>query len=79
MTNDPAIPDEFELDKSFLRLQSKLVQNYKEVEEIWKYHPKNPKYINPITKYNDLINQNKEIEGQLDILLHKIIYLPRKN
>jgi hypothetical protein len=46
-------------------------------DRIWKYHPENPNFINPITQYNSIRESikliNKEIEG-IDNRINHIKY-----
>jgi hypothetical protein len=38
------------------------------MEELWKYHPENPKQIDIVTEYDTLVKIKKSIETELDDL-----------
>ncbi len=62
-----------DLQDMLVDIQNTLISNYNIKEEIWRYHPGNENFTNPIKEYDDISSQidkiEKEISGiELDII-----------
>ena len=50
-----------ELQDMLVDLQNQLIGMYSIKEDIWRYHPANENFINPIKEYDDLVPTYLEI------------------
>lgn len=53
-------------------LKSEYLINSNYLDEVWRYHPSNPNFINPLKEF-------KNIQDRLNELEHKINHLEREN
>lgn len=68
-----------ELQDMLVDLQNQLIGMYSIKEDIWRYHPANENFINPIKEYDDLVSQIEKIEKQSSELELKIMHLKSAN
>ena len=52
-------------DKQKSELISDLMATSTVMDEIWRYHPDNPKKVDLVTEYNNLMTIKASIEGEL--------------
>ena len=56
-----------ELNQKLCDLQNEIIEHTLIMDELWKYHPANPNFINPISLYKNLkievSNMDAEIEN----------------
>jgi hypothetical protein len=43
--------------------------------EIWKYHPSNPTFVNPVKAYNEINDKLNELDRRIKLLEREINYL----
>lgn len=68
-----------DLESEILSLQNQLISDYDVLDEMWKYHPANPEFINPIRAYDELKKSITYLEGKLADLELKIKTLKSTN
>ena len=68
-----------DLESEILSLQNQLISDYDVLDEMWKYHPTNPKFVNPIRAYDELKKSITYLEGKLADLELKIKTLKSTN
>jgi hypothetical protein len=67
------------LKKDLFKFQNKLIDNYQQLETVWKYHPSNPYFLNPIREYDSIKNQIMDLEVKIVDLELKIKTLKSMN
>jgi uncharacterized coiled-coil DUF342 family protein len=68
-----------DLEDKISNLQNALVSNYSVMDELWKYHPANPDFINVIKAYDEVKKEINTIEVQLADLELKIKHIKSAN
>lgn len=68
-----------DLKSEILSLQNQLISDYDVLDEMWKYHPANPEFVNPIRAYDELKKSITYLEGKLADLELKIKTLKSTN
>ena len=68
-----------ELQDMLVDLQNQLIGMYNIKDDIWRYHPANENFVNPIKEYDDLVSQIEKIEKQSSELELKIMHLKSAN
>ena len=53
-----------DLQDMLLDIQNVLISNYTIKDEIWRYHPANENFVNPIREYDEIISQIEKLEKQ---------------
>jgi len=54
-----------ELEDEILTLQNYIITISNVIDEMWKYHPENLNFLNPITECKELKKRKIEIEGKI--------------
>jgi len=68
-----------DLRDKLVNLQNILISMYTVKEEMWKYHPSNEDFINPIKEYDNLLIQIHKLEKQVSEVELKISHLSSLN
>jgi uncharacterized coiled-coil DUF342 family protein len=68
-----------DLEDKISNLQNALVSNYSVMDELWKYHPANPDFVNVIKAYDEVKKEINTIEVQLADLELKIKHIKSAN
>ena len=68
-----------DLENKMINLQNILVSNYNIMDELWKYHPANPDFINVIKAYDEVKKEIGNIETQFTDLELKIKHIKSTN
>lgn len=68
-----------DLENEILSLQNQLISDCDVLDEMWKYHPANPEFVNPIRAYDELKKSITYLEGKLADLELKIKTLKSTN
>jgi hypothetical protein len=68
-----------DLENQMILLQNQLIGDYDVLDEMWKYHPANPDFINPIKVYDEFKKSINVIENKLEDLELKINHLKSTN
>ena len=68
-----------DLENELANIQSRLINDYEVLDEMWVYHPANPNFINPIKAYDLLKKSIIDLEVKLASLELKIKTLKSVN
>lgn len=68
-----------ELQDKLVNFQNTLIGMHSIKEEIWRYHPANENFTNPIKEYDDISSQIDKIERQISEIELKILHLKSAN
>ena len=68
-----------DLEDKISFIQNALVSNYTIMDELWKYHPANPDFVNVIKAYDEVKKEIIKIEVQLTDLELKIKHIKSVN
>lgn len=68
-----------DLENEILSLQNQLISDCDVLDEMWKYHPANPEFVNPIRAYDELKKSISYLEDKLADLELKIKTLKSTN
>jgi uncharacterized coiled-coil DUF342 family protein len=68
-----------DLQNKLIDTQNTIINIYNIRDDIWKYHPSNENFINPIKEYEDLSHQIDELEKQISGIELKILHLKSSN
>jgi hypothetical protein len=68
-----------DLEDKMINLQNVLVSNYTIMDELWKYHPSNPDFVNIIKAYDEIKKETGDIEIQLLDLELKVKHVKSAN
>ena len=68
-----------DLQDMLLDIQNVLISNYNIKDEIWRYHPGNENFVNPIKEYDEIISQIEKFEKQSSEIELKILHLKSSN
>ena len=62
------------LENKEINLQNTIMHEYNILDELWRYHPSNENFINPIKEYEILKKRIGELEMELDKIQTQIQY-----
>jgi len=68
-----------DLQDMLVDIQNTLISNYNIKEEIWRYHPGNENFVNPIKEYDEISSQIDSLEKQISEIQLKILHLNSSN
>jgi uncharacterized coiled-coil DUF342 family protein len=68
-----------DLEDKISFIQNALVSNYTIMDELWKYHPANPDFVNVIKAYDEVKKEIIKVEVQLTDLELKIKHIKSVN
>lgn len=68
-----------DLENELINVQNQLIGDYEVLDEMWRYHPANPDFINPIKAYDILKKSIVNLENKLVELENKINHLKSTN
>jgi uncharacterized coiled-coil DUF342 family protein len=68
-----------DLEDKISFIQNDLVSNYTIMDELWKYHPANPDFVNVIKAYDEVKKEIIKVEVQLTDLELKIKHIKSVN
>ena len=63
-----------DLEDKAIDLQNTIIHEYNVLEELWRYHPSNENFINPIKEYEKLKEHIGGLELKLDEIKNQIKY-----
>jgi len=68
-----------DLQDMLVDIQNTLISNYTIKDEIWRYHPGNENFVNPIKEYDEIISQIEKLEKESSEIELKILHLKSSN
>ena len=68
-----------QLEEKISNIQNELVGYHIMLDEVWRYHPANPDFLNPIKSYDELKKSISLLEKELGGLESKINHLKSTN
>lgn len=68
-----------DLQDSLIDIQNTLTSMYTIKDEIWRYHPNNKNFINPIKEYNNISSEIDELERKISKIELNILHLKSAN
>jgi len=68
-----------DLQDMLVDIQNTLISNYTIKDEIWRYHPGNENFVNPIKEYDEIISQIEKLEKKSSEIELKILHLKSSN
>ena len=68
-----------ELEDKLINLQNLVIQYYNIKEDLWRYHPANEDFINPITEHDEVKNRIEDVERNISEIELKIFHLKSTN
>lgn len=68
-----------DLQDMLVDIQNTLISNYTIKDEIWRYHPANEKFVNPIKEYDEISSQIENLEKKISEIELKILHLNSSN
>lgn len=68
-----------DLQDMLVDIQNVLISNHTIKNEIWRYHPGNENFVNPIKEYDEISLQIERLEKQISEIELKILHLNLAN
>tara|TARA_R100000734_G_C3288407_1_gene80662 strand:+ start:45 stop:293 length:249 start_codon:yes stop_codon:yes gene_type:complete len=68
-----------ELEDKLINLQNLIIQYYGIKDDLWRYHPANENFVNPITEHEEVEKRIKDMEKDISEIELKIIHLKSAN
>tara|TARA_R110000823_G_scaffold47947_1_gene122132 strand:+ start:104 stop:352 length:249 start_codon:yes stop_codon:yes gene_type:complete len=68
-----------ELQDKLANLQNLIISMYGIKDEIWRYHPSNENFVNPIKEFDNIESQIGKLEKQISELELNILHLKSAN
>ena len=67
------------LQDNLIDIQNTLTSMYTIKDEIWRYHPKNKNFINPIKEYDNMSSEIDKLEKKISKIELDILHLKSAN
>ena len=67
------------LQDQLINLQNNLVSMYNIRDDVWRYHPNNDDFVNPITEYDNIVMEIEELQKTISKIELKVIHLKSAN
>jgi len=68
-----------DLQDQLINLQNNLISMCSIRDDIWRYHPNNDDFVNPIAEYDNIVNEIDELQKTISKTELKIIHLNSTN
>ena len=68
-----------EMEDKLINLQNLTIEYYNIKDDIWRYHPSNENFTNPIKEYEEISGRILEIEKDISEMELKILHLKSAN
>lgn len=68
-----------DLEDKLINLQNLIIEYYNIKDDLWRYHPGNENFINPIKEFDEVKNKIDKLEKDMSEIELKIIHLKSTN
>jgi len=68
-----------DLEDKLINLQNLIIEYYNIKDDLWRYHPGNENFVNPIKEFDEIKNKIDELERDMSEIELKIIHLKSTN
>ena len=68
-----------DLEDKLINLQNLIIEYYNIKDDLWRYHPGNENFVNPIKEYDEVKNKIDKLEKDMSEIELKIIHLKSTN
>jgi len=68
-----------DLQDQLINLQNNLIGMHSIKDDVWRYHPGNDDFVNPIAEYDNIVNEIDELQKVISKIELKIIHLRSAN
>ena len=68
-----------DLEDKLINLQNLIIEYYNIKDDLWRYHPGNENFINPIKEFDEVKNKIDKLEKDMSEIELKIMHLKSTN
>ena len=68
-----------ELEDKLINLQNLIIEYYNIKDDLWRYHPRNENFVNPIKEFDEVKNKIDKLEKDMSEIELKIMHLKSTN
>ena len=68
-----------DLQDQLINLQNNLISMHSIRDDVWRYHPSNDDFVNPIAEYDNIVSEIDELQKTISKTELKIIHLKSAN
>lgn len=68
-----------DLEDKLINLQNLIIEYYNIKDDLWRYHPGNENFVNPIKEYDEVKNKIDKLEKDMSEIELKILHLKSTN
>ena len=68
-----------DLEDKLINLQNLIIEYYNIKDDLWRYHPGNENFINPIKEFDEVKNKIDKLEKDMSEIELKILHLKSTN
>ena len=68
-----------ELEDKLINLQNLIIEYYNIKDDLWRYHPGNENFVNPIKEFDEVKNKIDKLEKDMSEIELKIMHLKSTN
>ena len=68
-----------DLEDKLINLQNLIIEYYNIKDDLWRYHPGNENFVNPIKEFDEVKNKIDKLEKDMSEIELKILHLKSTN
>ena len=68
-----------DLEDKLINLQNLIIEYYNIKDDLWRYHPGNKNFVNPIKEFDEVKNKIDKLEKDMSEIELKIMHLKSTN
>lgn len=68
-----------DLEDKLINLQNLIIEYYNIKDDLWRYHPGNENFVNPIKEFDEVKNKIDKLEKDMSEIELKIMHLKSTN
>tara|TARA_B100000035_G_scaffold314475_1_gene330858 strand:+ start:256 stop:507 length:252 start_codon:yes stop_codon:yes gene_type:complete len=68
-----------DLQDQLINLQNNLISMYNIRDDVWRYHPNNENFVNPIVEYDNVVGEIEELQKTISKIELKVMHLKSAN